>query len=61
MKDEELRHAAVDRMMTMDERKRPYNSFAADSGKAPTEEELEAYHRMKQHPDDPMANFTDAC
>ena len=60
LKDEDRRQKQVKSLMAMDERKRPYNSMTADSGKEPTEEELEAYHRKKQLPDDPMANFIDA-
>ena len=60
IKDEKLRRMEVERVMGMDERKRPYNSMHADSGKQPTEEEIEAFHRTKVHADDPMANFIDA-
>lgn len=51
--DERLKE--VDRIMNMDERKRPYNSMY-DVTK-PTDEEIEAYHMKKRRDDDPMANF----
>jgi len=51
--DERLKE--VDRVMKMDERKRPYNSMY-DVAK-PTDEEVEAYHMKKRRDDDPMANF----
>ena len=41
-------------LMSIDERKRPYNSMKADGGMMPTEEEMEAYHRTKRLKDDPM-------
>ena len=44
-------------MMNMDERKRKYNSFKGDNNKAPTEEDLEAYHMKRQRDNDPMAQF----
>lgn len=41
----------------MDDRKRPYYSMKADDGKAPTEEQMEAYYLKKRRTDDPMADF----
>jgi len=41
----------------LDERKRSYHSMKADYGKAPTEEEMEAYYMKKRRTDDPMADF----
>lgn len=55
MKKESERVKNVDRLMKMDERKRPYNSMAQVS--EPTEEEMEVYFKKKRNPDDPMANF----
>ena len=51
--EEEERQAA--RLLSMDERKRPYNSMA--EAKAPTEEDLEAYYLKRQRTEDPMAGF----
>ncbi|XP_050529672.1 pre-mRNA-splicing factor SLU7 [Daktulosphaira vitifoliae] len=55
LEKEEERLKEVDRIMKMDERKRPYNSMYEVS--KPTEEEIEAYHMKKRRDDDPMANF----
>lgn len=52
---EEERLKEVDRVMNMDERKRPYNSMYEVS--KPTDEEIEAYHMKKRREDDPMSNF----
>lgn len=41
----------------MDDRKRSYHSMKADDGKAPTEEQMEAYYLKKRRTDDPMADF----
>ena len=41
----------------MDDRKRPYHSMKADDGKAPSEEQMEAYYLKKRRTDDPMADF----
>jgi len=51
--DERLKE--VDRIMKMDERKRPYNSMYDVS--KPTDEEIEAYHMKKRRDEDPMSNF----
>ena len=43
-----------DAAATSDDRKRKYNSMAADDTSA---EAMEAYYRSKARADDPMANF----
>lgn len=55
LEKEEERLKEVDRIMKMDERKRPYNSMY-DVAK-PTDEEIEAYHMKKRRDEDPMAKF----
>lgn len=55
LKKEEANQKEADRLLAMDERKRPYNSMC--EVKAPTEEEMEAYFIKRQRPDDPMAGF----
>ena len=55
IKAEEQRVKKINKLLEMDERKRPYNSMYTDV--APTEEELEAYRRKQVNPDDPMAQF----
>eukprot|EP00123_Amoebidium_parasiticum_P007998 comp18511_c0_seq1/m.19907 comp18511_c0_seq1/g.19907 ORF comp18511_c0_seq1/g.19907 comp18511_c0_seq1/m.19907 type:complete len:528 (-) comp18511_c0_seq1:78-1661(-) len=57
LRKEDEREKMVDEMLTMDERKRPFNSFGGDSFNAPTEEEMEAYRMKKARADDPMAQF----
>lgn len=52
---EEERLKEVDRIMKMDERKRPYNSMYEVA--KPTDDEIEAYHMKKRRDEDPMANF----
>jgi hypothetical protein len=44
-------------MMTLDERKRKYNSLGGETSHKPTEEEIEAYQIKKARADDPMAQF----
>ncbi len=56
MKREEERIREVDRIMAMDERKRPYNSMKVDI--EPTEEEMEAWRRKRLRDDDPMAQYS---
>lgn len=56
LKDEEERVKKVDRLLAMDERKRPYNSMTAEN-KAPNEEEMEAYYMKRKRDEDPMAAF----
>lgn len=55
VKAEEKRLQQVDRLMRLDERKRPYNSMV--ESKAPDEEELEAYYMKRKRDEDPMAFF----
>lgn len=55
LEKEDERLKEVDRIMKMDERKRPYNSMYEVS--KPTDEEIEAYHMKKRRDEDPMANF----
>ncbi|XP_066573177.1 pre-mRNA-splicing factor SLU7 [Amia ocellicauda] len=52
---EDVRVKAVDALMLIDERKRPYNSLA--EVREPTEEEMEAFRMKRPRPDDPMASF----
>lgn len=52
---EEKRIRQVDRLMSLDERKRPYNSMV--EAKAPNEEELEAYYMKRKRDEDPMMAF----
>lgn len=48
----------ADRILAIDERKRPYNSLKAfDNFKEPTEEEMEAYRMKRSRDMDPMAKF----
>lgn len=42
-------------LMEKGERNRPYN-VTYDS-KGPTEDDIEAYQRLKMRPDDPMASY----
>ena len=56
MKRMDEKDKEVDRIMTMDERKRPYNVMY--DLKAPTEEELEAYKRKRLRDEDPMTQFS---
>ena len=44
-------------VVEMDDRKRGYHSMKADDGKAPTDEQMEAYYLKKRRTDDPMADF----
>lgn len=54
---EEEREKEVARLMTMDERKRPYHSMKADQSREPTEEEMEAFRLKRRRTEDPMADF----
>ncbi|KAI8513728.1 mRNA splicing protein [Branchiostoma belcheri] len=56
LKAEEERNQTFQEMMRLDERKRPYNSLAADSHEV-TEEELEAFRIKRANYDDPMKNM----
>lgn len=55
LEEEEEKRKNAERLLKMDERKRPYNSMY--EAKAPTEEELEAYHLKRAREEDPMAYF----
>ena len=55
MKKEKQRLKEVDKAMSLDERKRKYNSMYTDV--APTEEEMEAHKRMRIRSEDPMAHL----
>lgn len=58
LKDEERHQKEAERLLTLDERKRPYNSLRGDN-KEVTEEQLEAYRMKRRDQDDPMKNFLD--
>lgn len=48
----------MDRLMAIDERKRPYNSLQRGvANREPTEEEMEAFRMKRRRQDDPMASF----
>ncbi|XP_042910213.1 pre-mRNA-splicing factor SLU7 [Parasteatoda tepidariorum] len=55
LKAEEESQQNADRLLAMDERKRPYNSMY--EAKAPTEEEMEAYFIKRKRAEDPMVGF----
>ncbi|KAH0560891.1 pre-mRNA-splicing factor Slu7 [Cotesia glomerata] len=55
LKKEEEHQKEVDRLMKMDERKRPYNSMY--QVKEPTAEELEAFQMKRSLEEDPMLQF----
>ncbi len=55
MAREKKRVQEVEKKLTLDERKRPYNSMYTDV--APSEEEMEAYKRLRMRDEDPMARF----
>ena len=55
---EEAHQREAERILAMDERKRPYNSLRSfESFKEPTEEEMEAFRMKRKRMEDPMANF----
>lgn len=56
LKREMENQATADRLLAMDERKRPYNSMF--EVKAPTEEDMEAWRLKRQRQEDPMAAFS---
>ena len=56
MKKEDARVKQVNKLLSMDERKRPYNSMY--DVHEPTEEEIEAFRRKQYRYDDPMASFS---
>ncbi|XP_043196909.1 pre-mRNA-splicing factor SLU7-like [Amphibalanus amphitrite] len=53
---QELADAAADRLLAMDERRRPYNSFG--DVREPTAEEMEAWRMRQLRSDDPLAAFS---
>ena len=55
MKKETKRVDEVNRLLQLDERKRPYNSMF--DVVEPTDEEMEAFRRKRLREDDPMAQF----
>ncbi|XP_045483843.1 pre-mRNA-splicing factor Slu7-like [Harmonia axyridis] len=55
LKAEEEHQAKMAKLLSMNERKRPYNSMF--EAKEPTEEEMEAYHIKRRREDDPMNAF----
>jgi pre-mRNA-processing factor SLU7 len=57
MVEQERREKEVDAMMSIAERKRPYHSMQAESGREPTDEEMEAFRLKRRRADDPMAGF----
>jgi len=58
MKKQEEEEKKADQILSMDERKRTYNSMGGmDDNKQMTEAEMEAYYRKRQRTDDPMAAF----
>lgn len=57
LEEEEKRNAEAERLMTMDERKRPFNSMY--EVKKPTEDEVEAYLMKRRREEDPMLAFMD--
>jgi pre-mRNA-processing factor SLU7 len=59
LKEEEHRLLEADRMLAMDERKRPYIilSYSMIENQAPSEVEMDAYRMKRKRDDDPMAHF----
>eukprot|EP00731_Ephydatia_muelleri_P020379 Em0013g106a len=57
MREQDEREKMVDTLMTIEERKRPYNSLKADNTKQPTEDEMDAFMRKRKRADDPMNSF----
>lgn len=55
LKAEEQQQAEAERLLSMDERKRPYNSMY--EVKKPTEDEMEAYLLKRRREEDPMNQF----
>ncbi|CAL1294912.1 unnamed protein product [Larinioides sclopetarius] len=55
LEEEDESQKKAEELLSMDERKRPYNSMY--EVKAPTEEQMEAYYIKRQRPDDPMSGF----
>ncbi|XP_071792611.1 pre-mRNA-splicing factor SLU7-like [Asterias amurensis] len=58
LKKEAAHQREAERLLAMDERKRPYNSLKAmDSHAEPTEEEMEAFRMKRKRFEDPMSHF----
>lgn len=57
MQEEDKQQREAERLLQMDERKRPYNSMKASDTKEVTEEELEAFRIKRRQEDDPMKDF----
>ncbi|XP_058809972.1 pre-mRNA-splicing factor Slu7 [Phymastichus coffea] len=55
LRKEDEHNKNIEKLLQMDERKRPYNSMY--SAKEPTEEEKEAYQMKRFREEDPMAQF----
>lgn len=55
LKAEEDNQKQADYLLSLDERKRPYNSMF--EVKKPSEEELEAYYLKRRREEDPMSQF----
>lgn len=55
LKEEEESQKRADHLLSMDERKRPYNSMF--EVKKPSEEEIEAYYLKRRREEDPMNQF----
>lgn len=55
LEEEERQQAEATMLLSMDERKRPYNSMF--EVKKPTDEEIEAYYLKRRREEDPMNQF----
>ncbi|GBM01927.1 Pre-mRNA-splicing factor SLU7 [Araneus ventricosus] len=55
LEEEDESQKKAEELLSMDERKRPYNSMY--EVKAPSEEQMEAYYIKRQRPEDPMSAF----
>lgn len=56
LKKEEEHQKKADHLLSLDERKRPYNSMYDNV--APTDEEMEAWRMKHRRTEDPMSHFT---
>ena len=56
LRKEERNQQEADKLLAMDERRRPYNSLKGDYHEV-TEEEMEAYRLKRRQEDDPMKDF----
>ncbi|XP_077992994.1 pre-mRNA-splicing factor SLU7-like [Glandiceps talaboti] len=58
LEEEDRKRKEAEAILSLDERKRPYNSLQTfNDYKEPTEEEMEAYRMKRRREDDPMAQF----